>query len=163
MRSPQTDKPKLKVGDIIVSSNLQCCRYDDIDRKNNVGTGGLTLNRGRNSSPMQYYRYVNATTDDGKRIRAETKATCEMASVDASRAAAEFLVIAAFAGGGSSGHDPYPDGWSLTLKRLGKGRTFDPYGEEIHCYQYPSGCFIDSIYLKKFEVVGQLSKKVTFE
>jgi hypothetical protein len=161
---PITEKPKLEVGDIIVSSNLKCCVHRDIDKSNDKGKGQLSLHRGRPSSLMNYYKKVPATLEDGTVIQTKIEATAELASVDLSRGTAKFVVISAGACGGShGGHDDYPDGWGVTLKRLDGDGAYDPDGEEIFCYQYNSGCFIDSLYLKVFEVVGKLTKKVTFE
>ncbi len=50
----------------------------------------------------------------------------------------EFVVINAMLDGGSTGHDPYPDGHHVFCKRLKEGK-YDANGAGVNFYQ--SGCF----------------------
>jgi hypothetical protein len=68
-----------------------------------------------------------------------------------------WLVVKAKMAGGSHGHDPYPDGWQVTVQRLNnKNKQPMPKTEFVF---YQSGCF--NIIIPEVQAIGKMKKKVT--
>jgi hypothetical protein len=68
----------------------------------------------------------------------------------------EWLVEDASWGGGCGGHDPYPDGWQLSLRKV-KGTSLKNK-VRIRYQKGKGGAFVDSVVLGEFKVVRRMQK-----
>ena len=78
---------------------------------------------------------------------------------DKDRAKAHFVVEEAKYDGGSTGRDPYPDGWHVLARKLNKDDQYNPNGELIEFYQ--TGCF--NCMVKNPKIIGKMKKTVNFQ
>lgn len=72
----------------------------------------------------------------------------------------EYIVIDARLGGGSHGHDSYPDGWRVKCKKLTSDGFYDESGFEVSFYQ--SGDFTVVHIPSTIDLLRKMEKKTTF-
>jgi len=71
----------------------------------------------------------------------------------------KYLVVSAQYGGGSTGHDPFPDGWEIEYIPLSPSALLSPLGiaqalpRQIKKF-HQSGCFNDIVHVDSIEIIG---------
>lgn len=153
---------RIQTGDVIKAKNGW-----EFGERTRQGSAGAVVRVSDQAS--EHHRFVVSTPnlDATPRQIAEGKAKAYVESMahdafDESRPSAKFVVTRAEAAGGSTGHDPYPDGWEVVAKRLHVDGSYDADGETILFYQ--TGQLGSDLYSGRAdaEVIGKMRKITTW-